>query len=58
MSRISITAAAASPPRFGLSEGSVELNFEVDESGNLNFVVAGEKGRTNTQTIKMNLVPA
>ena len=55
--RNSVAEAAAVPPRFELGEGSVELNFQADESGSIKFIVAGEGKRTNAHTIKLTLVP-
>lgn len=53
--RDGVSHAASDEPRFVLEEGSVELNFEVDKDGNLDFIVAGERKSANTQTVKLTL---
>jgi Trypsin-co-occurring domain 2 len=53
--RASVSSAAAAEPRFTLSEASVELNFEVDKDGKINFIIAGEGKKTNAQTVKLTL---
>lgn len=53
--RASVATAAASPPRFDLDEASVELNFQIDKDGTIDFILAGEAKTTNVQTIKLSL---
>jgi len=53
--RDSASDAAASEPRFDMSEASVELNFEIDKHGEINFIVAGAGDKTTSQTVKLTL---
>jgi Trypsin-co-occurring domain 2 len=53
--RASVAKAAASPPRFDLDEASIELNFQIDKDGTIDFILAGEAKTTNVQTIKLAL---
>lgn len=55
--RDSAARAAASEPRFKLEEGSIELNFEVTQDGEIEIVVVGEAERTNIQTVSLSLGP-
>jgi Trypsin-co-occurring domain 2 len=55
--RDSVAHAEANEPRFKLDEATVELNFEVDKYGTINFVVTGGRKTANTHTIKLTLGP-
>ncbi len=56
--RGSVERAAADQPRFDVSEASVELNFQIDKDGTIDFIVAGGATTTNVQTVKLMLGPA
>ena len=56
--RASVQRASAAKPRFGLDQASVELNFQVDKDGTIDFIVAGSAKKTNVQTVKLVLARA
>jgi hypothetical protein len=53
--RDSVAHASTDDPPFALDTATVELNFELDKSGSIDFVVAGERKTANTHSIKLTL---
>jgi hypothetical protein len=53
--RDAMASAATNSQGFGLTQATVEIDFELDTDGSIDFVVTGERKSSATQSVKLTL---
>lgn len=53
-----MVSATANGEGFGASQATVEIDFELDAHGSIDFMVTGDDKKSATQKVKLTLAPA